>query len=620
MINPAGMPSKPQKQSTSSPDAADGSIAVADRQGRSSTATALKDRGVPRRESNKQTQHLPDGTGQFAQAASPLFAEYLQAAAWGSPAAPGEITKDDALLVIDMQRDFVPHHHVDNPQGGRFGVAEGDHIILACVQLIDHFVAKGAFVAATRDYHPHDHVSFLTQGGPFPVHCVQGTAGALLMPEIASALAHAKRVSPERVHVAFKAMHEDVDSFGGLPYYDGGEGRIATQKPGREQHGLGCMMGCSKAPWTGSLLMKQSAILSALEDTSGSTPIDMDCPPDALACVCDDGHDRGLNSLHDALKTAKRVFVCGLALDFCVLDTCLNASSLRFKNVAMVFDAARAAYIPGVGAFGPNGGFLSDPEEVKRKLTDAGVSLCSVEGCTGTAPSAWVEATPLFPSSLGPFALTASCELGVTLDLETMRYTVTSGLNSVILPPDGRSGHCSPKGPLPPGWPGAPADAVSICWANPMDAVQAMKKENHVAFLAVSRMAALQFAAYGGWLLLDKADRVLCVESISPVIGEGDYELPFGEPRTWRHEFTPRLVDEGRFQPVTVPFMLKKGAVKFTWISPGEVLEAGPESWTPSENGAFVYLQRNGEVLTWFAAVVGNYRLTTAKAAVAVDE
>ena len=37
--------------------------------------------------------------------------------------------------------------------------------------------------------------------------------------------------------------------------------------------------------------------------------------------------ERRFARLQDAMRIKKRLFVCGLALDFCVLDTCLNAGS-----------------------------------------------------------------------------------------------------------------------------------------------------------------------------------------------------------------------------------------------------------------------------------------------------
>lgn len=78
-------------------------------------------------------------SGGFACEVSPLFKEYLGLLGdgLGKPADIGEITSDDALLVIDMQRDFVPKSST-NSDGGRFGVAEGDHIIPLCEQLIEH--------------------------------------------------------------------------------------------------------------------------------------------------------------------------------------------------------------------------------------------------------------------------------------------------------------------------------------------------------------------------------------------------------------------------------------------------------------------------------------------------
>lgn len=78
-----------------------------------------------------------------------------------------------ALLIIDFQNDFCP--------GGALAVEEGDRIaepIRRLVPAFDH-------VFATRDWHPPDHASFETEGGPWPVHCVRGTPGAELHPSMA---------------------------------------------------------------------------------------------------------------------------------------------------------------------------------------------------------------------------------------------------------------------------------------------------------------------------------------------------------------------------------------------------------------------------------------------------
>ena len=77
---------------------------------------------------------------------------------------------DSALLVIDVQRDFCP--------GGALAVEEGDRVIEPLHDLAD----RADVVVATRDWHPPDHHSFQPQGGPWPVHCVQGSEGAELHP------------------------------------------------------------------------------------------------------------------------------------------------------------------------------------------------------------------------------------------------------------------------------------------------------------------------------------------------------------------------------------------------------------------------------------------------------
>jgi nicotinamidase/pyrazinamidase len=76
----------------------------------------------------------------------------------------------DALLIIDFQNDFTP--------GGALAVEGGDEIAEPIQRLAPRFDT----VVATRDWHPPDHASFETEGGPWPIHCVRGTPGAELHP------------------------------------------------------------------------------------------------------------------------------------------------------------------------------------------------------------------------------------------------------------------------------------------------------------------------------------------------------------------------------------------------------------------------------------------------------
>ena len=77
----------------------------------------------------------------------------------------------DALLIVDFQNDFTP--------GGALAVAGGDEIAEPLAGLLDRF----DLVVATRDWHPPDHASF---EGTWPVHCVEGTAGAELQRTLGS--------------------------------------------------------------------------------------------------------------------------------------------------------------------------------------------------------------------------------------------------------------------------------------------------------------------------------------------------------------------------------------------------------------------------------------------------
>lgn len=102
----------------------------------------------------------------------------------------------DALLVIDVQRDFLP--------GGHLAVAAGDRVIPALNACMAAFAARQLPVFLTRDWHPENHCSFASRGGPWPAHCVQGTPGA----EWAKSL-----VVPEEARIVSKATQPDIEAY-----------------------------------------------------------------------------------------------------------------------------------------------------------------------------------------------------------------------------------------------------------------------------------------------------------------------------------------------------------------------------------------------------------------------
>ncbi len=87
-----------------------------------------------------------------------------------------EINKSDALLITDIQKDFLP--------GGALPVSGGDEIIPALNWYARFFESAKGYVFASRDWHPANHVSFKAQGGLWPLHCVQNTKGANFSPDL----------------------------------------------------------------------------------------------------------------------------------------------------------------------------------------------------------------------------------------------------------------------------------------------------------------------------------------------------------------------------------------------------------------------------------------------------
>ena len=80
------------------------------------------------------------------------------------------IDEHAVLVVVDVQNDFCP--------GGALPVPEGDKVVPMLNEYVKKFRKVGAAVIFTRDWHPHDHSSFKSQGGPWPPHCVQDSKGA----------------------------------------------------------------------------------------------------------------------------------------------------------------------------------------------------------------------------------------------------------------------------------------------------------------------------------------------------------------------------------------------------------------------------------------------------------
>ena len=179
----------------------------------------------------------------------------------------------DALLVIDMQLDFLP--------GGALAVAGGDAILTG----INALAAKFEHVILTQDWHPRGHISFASSHGkqPFtdtveaaygtqtlwPDHCIQGSPGAALHPDLDI---------PHTELILRKGFRREIDSY------------------------------------------------SAFTENDGITPT-------GLAGYL---RERGL----------QRLFLTGLAYDFCVGFSALAAARLGFESL-VVEDLSRAVGLPG---------------------------------------------------------------------------------------------------------------------------------------------------------------------------------------------------------------------------------------------------------------------------------
>ena len=82
-----------------------------------------------------------------------------------------------SLIVVDFQNDFAA-------PAGSLSVSGGLSILPTINAEIAAATAVGATVVYTQDWHPESTPHFARDGGIWPVHCVGGTWGAELHPEL----------------------------------------------------------------------------------------------------------------------------------------------------------------------------------------------------------------------------------------------------------------------------------------------------------------------------------------------------------------------------------------------------------------------------------------------------
>jgi nicotinamidase/pyrazinamidase len=179
----------------------------------------------------------------------------------------------DALLVIDVQNDFMP--------GGALAVADGD----AVVPLINALAKKFAHVILTQDWHPTQHISFATtHPNKQPFETIEAPYGP-------------QTLWPDHVlqHTEGSAFHPNLS----IPHAE------LTLRKGFRRH-----------------IDSYSAFLENDHTT-----------PTGLA-----GYLRERN--------LTRLFLCGLAYDFCVRYSAIDGKTLNFETI-VIEDATRAVNLPG---------------------------------------------------------------------------------------------------------------------------------------------------------------------------------------------------------------------------------------------------------------------------------
>src|SRR3954467_8904486 len=146
----------------------------------------------------------------------------------------------NALILIDIQNDFVP--------AGALPVSEGGQII----PIVNRIQSQFDLVVATQDWHPADHGSFAANhpgrkpgdvielnGLPqilWPVHCVQGTPGADFVDGLAT-------MKVEKVFT--KGTDPGIDSYSG--FFDNGHRKSTGMGEHLKARGVSAVYVCGLA-------------------------------------------------------------------------------------------------------------------------------------------------------------------------------------------------------------------------------------------------------------------------------------------------------------------------------------------------------------------------------------
>lgn len=108
-----------------------------------------------------------------------------------------------ALLIVDVQNDFLP--------GGALAVPQGHKVIPQLNRYIKLFSGKKLPIFASRDWHPKKTRHFKRYGGQWPRHCVQDTEGARFHPRLKL---------PKEVIILSKGMDPERDSYSAFQAVD----------------------------------------------------------------------------------------------------------------------------------------------------------------------------------------------------------------------------------------------------------------------------------------------------------------------------------------------------------------------------------------------------------------